>query len=163
MFKYSVRLIWSDADESYVARIPEFPGLSAFGDTPEEALAEARIAAEAFIEDMQEDDEVLPEHKVLQEYGGKIHLRLPRSLHGKLVQDAEDDGVSLNQHILHLLSGRSAEIKTIKSFQEHILSMQNQVMSVYIGSRDRIDEKYKQPIITETSGMWHEMPEKLKQ
>jgi len=55
MFKYSVNTYWSDEDEGYVAFIPELPGLSAFGDTPEEAVAEAKIAADGFIKVLQED------------------------------------------------------------------------------------------------------------
>ena len=51
--------MWSDEDESYVATIPEFPGLSAFGDTPEEAAEEAKIAAEGFIQVFKEDGRTL--------------------------------------------------------------------------------------------------------
>ena len=44
MFKYSINLTWSDEDNCYVATVSEFPGLSAFGDTPEEAAEEASPA-----------------------------------------------------------------------------------------------------------------------
>jgi len=50
LFKYSVSLAWSDEDGGYIALIPELPGLSAFGETPEEAAQEAQIAAESFLE-----------------------------------------------------------------------------------------------------------------
>lgn len=61
MFKYSINLDWSDDDDCYLATIKEFPGLSAFGDTPEQAAHEARIAAEAMIEVLKEDGEEIPE------------------------------------------------------------------------------------------------------
>ena len=38
-------IFWSDEDGCFVALIPQLPGLSAFGDTPEEALKEALVAA----------------------------------------------------------------------------------------------------------------------
>jgi len=60
MFKYSINLVWSDNDESYVATIPEFPGLSAFGKTPETAIKEAITACELFIEDMINEGEEIP-------------------------------------------------------------------------------------------------------
>ena len=60
MFQYSINLMWSVKDESYIATIPEFPGLSAFGKTPEEAVKEAKIACKLFIEDMREDGEEIP-------------------------------------------------------------------------------------------------------
>jgi len=61
MFNYSINLIWSLLDECYIATIPEFPGLSAFGKTPEEAVKEAKCACELFIEDMVEDGEEIPQ------------------------------------------------------------------------------------------------------
>lgn len=78
MFKYSIQLFWSEEDDSYVATIEEFPGLSAFGDTPEEAAREARIAAEGFIKVLQEDGELIPEPHIRQrgsapEYGEATH------------------------------------------------------------------------------------------
>jgi antitoxin HicB len=60
MFKYSIHLDWSNEDDCYLATIKEFPGLSAFGDTPEQAAHEAQIAAEAMIEVMKEDGEEIP-------------------------------------------------------------------------------------------------------
>lgn len=55
-FKYSINIFWSNEDNSYIATIPEMEGLSAFGDTPEEALKEARQAAKGFIEVMDKPD-----------------------------------------------------------------------------------------------------------
>ena len=53
--KYSFKIFWSPEDEAYVVTVPEFPGLSAFGDTPEEALAEASQTLEGFVEIYQEE------------------------------------------------------------------------------------------------------------
>jgi len=55
MFKYSINLFWSEEDKSYIATVPEFPNLSAFGKTPQEALKEAEIAIQGFIEVLKED------------------------------------------------------------------------------------------------------------
>jgi predicted RNase H-like HicB family nuclease len=44
MKDYHINIFWSDDDESYVADIPDLDHCSAFGDTPEEALAELGIA-----------------------------------------------------------------------------------------------------------------------
>ncbi len=40
--------------QSFVATIPELDGLNAFGDTPEQALAELNIAKRLFLEVMEE-------------------------------------------------------------------------------------------------------------
>ncbi|ADY56694.1 hypothetical protein Sgly_2407 [Syntrophobotulus glycolicus DSM 8271] len=38
------------------------------------------------------------------EYNGKISLRVPKSLHKELVEDAKKEGISLNQFILYKLA-----------------------------------------------------------
>jgi predicted RNase H-like HicB family nuclease len=47
--RYLVELFWSDEDEGYVAVVPDLPGWSAVGDTPEEAAREVVDAIEAWI------------------------------------------------------------------------------------------------------------------
>ncbi|HET7076091.1 MAG TPA: type II toxin-antitoxin system HicB family antitoxin [Chloroflexia bacterium] len=61
MDKYSFNIFWSEEDNSYFAICPEFPGLSAFGDTPEQALAEGKIVLEITIETYKEEGLPLPE------------------------------------------------------------------------------------------------------
>ena len=48
--RYSFNLEWSDEDQEYIATCRSFPGLSAFGETEEEALIEARVALAGFVE-----------------------------------------------------------------------------------------------------------------
>jgi antitoxin HicB len=47
--KYLVEVFWSDEDEGYIAVVPDLPGCSAFGRTPEEAVHEIGDAVEAWI------------------------------------------------------------------------------------------------------------------
>ncbi len=117
MFKYSVNASWSDEDECYVALIPEFSGLSAFGDTPEEAVAEAKIAAEGFIKVFQEDDCEVPKPRKLSAHSGQTRLRLSKTLHLVLSQEAKAEGISLNSYIVQLLSERHVAYKTDKKLE----------------------------------------------
>jgi predicted RNase H-like HicB family nuclease len=94
--KYSFQVAWSDEDKTYFASCPEFPGLLAHGDTPEEAIKEAGIALEGVIEVYKESDLQLPEPLTRQEYSGQFRLRLPKSLHRQAAMMAEREGVSLN-------------------------------------------------------------------
>src|SRR4030042_2335049 len=41
-----------------------------------------------------------------QDFGGKIALRLPRSLHRQAVRFAERDGISLNQFLVSAISAK---------------------------------------------------------
>ena len=118
MFKYSINLTWSDEDNCYVATVSEFSGLSAFGDTPEEAVEEAKIAVEGFLKVYEEDDCPIPEPEILKPFSGQTRLRLPKSLHATLSQEALKEGVSLNSYIVHLLSGRHVSRKLEKELTD---------------------------------------------
>ncbi len=104
MEKYSLNIIWSKEDESYVATVPEFPGLSAFGDTADEAVHEAMVALQGFIEVYKEDGCSLPEPNILESYSGQTRIRLPKSLHAKLAGQAKREGISLNAYMVQLIS-----------------------------------------------------------
>ena len=104
MNKYGFRILWSDEDQGYVATCPEFPGLLAFGETEEQALAEAKIARQLFIEDMQESGEELPVAQTAHEYSGQTRLRLSKTVHRQAAEIAASEGISLNQFILDAIN-----------------------------------------------------------
>lgn len=106
MHKYSFRVVWSDEDNAYVATCPELPGVSALGASEDEALREAKVAMELYIEDVLESGEALPAPQTVREYSGQTRLRLPKSLHRLAAEMAEDEGVSLNQFIIDAVAAR---------------------------------------------------------
>lgn len=59
--RYHINLFWSQPDECWVADVPDLKSCSAFGDTPEAALAEARVAVEGWIETALANDMTVPE------------------------------------------------------------------------------------------------------
>ncbi len=50
MTEYHINLFYSDEDECWVADLPDFQYCSAFGDTPQEALAELLVAKELWLD-----------------------------------------------------------------------------------------------------------------
>jgi len=59
--RYHINVFWSQADECWVADVPDLKSCSAFGDTPEEAVAEARVAVEGWIETALANNMAVPE------------------------------------------------------------------------------------------------------
>jgi predicted RNase H-like HicB family nuclease len=57
---YHINVMWSDEDECYVADIPDLKYCSAFGDTPQEALAEVLVAKELWLETAREEGKPTP-------------------------------------------------------------------------------------------------------
>ena len=122
MFKYSVMVKWSDEDNGFIAVVPELEGLSAFGETQEEATKELMIAAEAYIESLEESGQPLPEPEKMISYSGQFRVRLPRSLHAKLAGEAQKEGVSLNTYVVSLLANRQGEREAVGVFVQNALA-----------------------------------------
>ena len=59
--KYLVEVFWSDDDEGYIAVVPDLPGCSAFGTTPEAAVHEIGDAIEAWIAACRAGGDPVPE------------------------------------------------------------------------------------------------------
>jgi predicted RNase H-like HicB family nuclease len=59
--RYLYSVGWSEPDRAFVARVAEFPSLSAHGDNLEAALQEIRFVVEAVIEDLEQSGERIPE------------------------------------------------------------------------------------------------------
>lgn len=81
--RYSIHVFADEQDGGFVAVCPEFPGVSAFGDTRQEAVKEARVALELAIETFVEEGWPLPEPLGLETQelpSGEFRLRMPRTL-----------------------------------------------------------------------------------
>ena len=133
--KYSINIFWSEEDGCYVATTPDFPYLSAFGDSQEEAVADAQQAIQMAIESLERDGIPLPEPKFvkIQEYSGQVRLRMPKSLHSELALSAEHEGVSLNTHMVCLLSKNSIATIIQKDIQKqfnNLIEHQDQHFSI---------------------------------
>jgi antitoxin HicB len=101
---YSRILIPDEESGTYTAIISEFPGCIAQGDTPQEAYDHLEDAAKDWIEAALDLKQEIPSPSQSLSFGGKILVRLPKSLHRQLALIAEREGVSLNQFIVSSLS-----------------------------------------------------------
>lgn len=60
MTDYHINIFYSEEDGGYVADIPDLQSCSAFGDTPEAALAELEKAKEAWLQAAREAGKPIP-------------------------------------------------------------------------------------------------------
>ena len=60
-YPYHINIFYDPDDGDYIADVPDFKYISAFGDTPEDALREVLIALELAIEVLREQGKPLPE------------------------------------------------------------------------------------------------------
>jgi predicted RNase H-like HicB family nuclease len=61
--RYEVIIYWSQADERFLAEMPELPGCIADGESPEEALGNIQVIAKEWIETARELGRSIPEPK----------------------------------------------------------------------------------------------------
>ena len=60
MRDYHINIFYSDEDGGYIADIPDLDSCSAFGDTPDKALAELTIAKESWIDAARAQGKLVP-------------------------------------------------------------------------------------------------------
>ena len=101
------KLVQEMNDESghyFYGRILEMEGCQSTGDTLEELYKGLNEAMEGYLEVKIENGLKIPMPERADDYSGKFNVRLPKSLHQRLVIEANQEGVSLNQLVLYKLA-----------------------------------------------------------
>jgi predicted HicB family RNase H-like nuclease len=88
--------VFLDDDGEYLAHFVELPNVSAFGESPEDALRELQTAWEGVKESYQKHGEPVPVAPARKEYSGQFNVRIDRRVHRALAIEAAKAGVSLN-------------------------------------------------------------------
>ncbi|HEY2933574.1 MAG TPA: type II toxin-antitoxin system HicB family antitoxin [Acidobacteriota bacterium] len=60
MADYHINIFFSEEDGGYIADIPDLKCCSAFGETPEKALAELEVAKKAWLESARQTGKPIP-------------------------------------------------------------------------------------------------------
>ncbi|WP_213997183.1 type II toxin-antitoxin system HicB family antitoxin [Tepidanaerobacter syntrophicus] len=103
-YTYVIQQITDESGTYYYARILELDGCQSTGDTFEDAYESIKEAMEGWLEVKLQHGDPIPEPIGDESFSGKFVIRLPKSLHKKLVVEAKKEGVSLNQYALYKLS-----------------------------------------------------------
>jgi predicted RNase H-like HicB family nuclease len=61
--RYEFIIYWSKADESFIVEVPELPGCMADGTTYEEAIANAQVVVQEWIDTAKSLGRTIPEPK----------------------------------------------------------------------------------------------------
>ena len=101
-------LVSDDGEEYWAAEFPDLPGCLADGQTPDEAVENATVAKDIWIEAELDAGRAVPEPAGDRDYSGRFVVRMPRSLHRRLALTAQREGVSLNQQVVSRLAETNA-------------------------------------------------------
>jgi predicted HicB family RNase H-like nuclease len=100
---FSIEL-FRDDEGDWLAHFEELPNVSAFGNSPEEALEELKEAWEAMKESYISHNKPIPIAPTKKEYSGQFNVRIDRRIHRALAVEAARAGISLNALISQKLS-----------------------------------------------------------
>ena len=101
---YKMEIVEDYAEGGFVASFPELPGCVTCGETVEQAVKNALDAKKAWLEAAIESGVEIPEPSASMHYSGQFKLRIPKTLHRLLSENAKEEGISLNQYCVYLLS-----------------------------------------------------------
>lgn len=127
--RYPITLV-PEAEGGYTALIKDLPGCVSVGETREEALQMIEDAKRLWLEVAYEHGDEIPLPSTERAYGGKVLVRMPPSLHRRLVEEAEAEEVSLNQYIVGLL----AEASALRAVRRELSSLRDDLRALKHGA-----------------------------
>jgi predicted RNase H-like HicB family nuclease len=128
------RRLYQDDEGDWIAEVDDLPGCIADGKTPDEAIANSREAMRSWMESRNSSGLDIPEPSIAEDYSGRTLLRMPKYIHRRLAIQAQQEGSSLNQYIVSLLSYGCAQIRS--SPTQTVSSMYEPVPQIYYLTRN---------------------------
>lgn len=101
---YRIEIVEDKKEGGYALHCPELNGCITYADTIEEGLKMLEDAKRNWFMACLEDNIPIPEPSNLEDYSGQFKLRMPKSLHKLLAQRSSEEGISMNQYCVYLLS-----------------------------------------------------------
>ena len=101
---YKIEILKEEESDGYVLHCPELPGCITCAETIEKGLIMLEDAKKSWFLACLEDGVTIPEPINTDEYSGQFKLRLPKTLHRELAERSKQEGISMNQYCVYLLS-----------------------------------------------------------
>ena len=80
----------------YLIEYPDLPGCHSDGETPEVAIKNGRDAVRSYLASCRKHGDPIPKPGTPALSSGQFRIRMPKTLHARLVAQAAQEGVSLN-------------------------------------------------------------------
>lgn len=123
-YHYKMVMYYDRDEKVYFVEVPDLPGCIAEGLTPEKAVKSALKVKDEWLKVALEAGWDIPKPAAQAQVSGRTTLRLPRSIHQKLLETAEAEGVSLNQLVLTYIA-EGLERTSAKDYLANVMEKQN--------------------------------------
>jgi len=111
---YKIEVIEDIDDGGYALSCPELKGCITCANTIQEGFEMISDAKKTWFTACIEDGIPIPEPNDVNDYSGQFKLRIPKSLHKTLAERSRQEGISMNQYCLYLLSGGVSTVDNAK-------------------------------------------------
>ncbi|MCL2820267.1 MAG: type II toxin-antitoxin system HicB family antitoxin [Oscillospiraceae bacterium] len=101
---YKIEVIKDEEEGGYALHCPELRGCITCADTIEKGFEMIEDAKKCWFQACIEDDIEIPLPGNIAKYSGQFKLRMPKSLHKYLAEKSQQEGISMNQYCVYLLS-----------------------------------------------------------
>ncbi|PKM86945.1 MAG: toxin-antitoxin system HicB family antitoxin [Firmicutes bacterium HGW-Firmicutes-12] len=105
---YKIEIVKDQTEGGYVLSVPELKGCLTCADNLEKGMELIKDAKKQWLMAALESKYQIMEPNALEDYSGQFKLRLPKSLHKDLAEKSKQEGISMNQYCLYLLSKNSS-------------------------------------------------------
>lgn len=110
-YTITIKLVTLEEGEYFEAMVAELPDLVEYGETYDQAYSLAVDSIATLNEAALEQGRVFPEpmpSQALEDFSGRVTLRMSKSLHASVSKLADREGVSLNSWIVEAVSARAS-------------------------------------------------------
>jgi len=144
--RYKMVVDYSTDESIYLISFPDLPGCLMHGEDLNEAINKAFVVKDEWIETAFEKGWAIPEPSMPLETTGRLTLRIPKSMQKKVIDRADEEGVSQNQLIVTFIA-EGLERFSIKGSVNGIIDTQNKIF-------DKISMQSAQAILSYPYSQW---------
>jgi antitoxin HicB len=99
-YPFTIRPLAIEDGGGYLIEYPDLPGCHSDGETPEQAIVNGRGAVRSYLMSCRKHGDPIPKPSSPVRSSGQFRVRMPKTLHARLVAEAEREGVSLNMLVV---------------------------------------------------------------
>jgi len=103
-YRFTVRPMTAEEGTGYLIEFPDVPLCMSDGATVEEAIVNGRDALKCCLLTMKEFGDPIPKPGSSAVASGQFRLRVPKTVHARLTNRAEQEGVSLNTLVMAMIA-----------------------------------------------------------
>lgn len=103
-YPFTLRHLSKEDGGGYLIEFPDLPGCISDGESIEETIANGRDAIKSWLAAAKEMRRAIPQPGDFEQQSGKWVQRVPKSIHLRLAERANNEGVSLNTLVISIIA-----------------------------------------------------------